>query len=475
MPETRQRHWITLALLATAGVAFAVMQTLLIPALPFFRREFDASQADVTWIVTGFLLSSSVCTPVLGRLGDTHGKKRMLVLCLTALGVGSLGAACAPGLGWVVVCRVLQGAGAAVFPLAFGILRDEFPREKMAVAVGVMSGVFGAGGGIGLVSSGFILESLGWHWLFLVGAVPALAAAALIWVAVPESPVRRGGRPDWLGAATLSFGLVALLLGVTKGEAWGWASPRVLWLFALAAVWFAAWVRVEQRVAEPMVDLKTFTRRGMASTNAATMLVGFSLTAFFVLMPAFVQVPEQAGYGFGASAVEAGLFFIPCSLAMILCGPFAGSLGGRVGHALVLRLGLAVTSGSFLLLAFAHESSVVVLVLLGTLGIGIASALSAVGSLVIENSAASETGVASGVNMITRTIGAAIGAQVAAAVISAHTPAGSLLATEAGFTVAFALAGGAAALALVPAAGLGRRRGRRARAAGARRPALGTT
>src|SRR5215217_515955 len=149
MPEpARRHHWITLALLATAGVAFAVMQTLLIPALPFFRREFGASQADVTWIVTGFLLSSSVCTPILGRLGDTHGKKRVLVMCLGALGVGSLGAAAASGLAWIVAFRVLQGAGAAVFPLAFGIIRDEFPREKVGVAVGVMSAVFGAGGGI---------------------------------------------------------------------------------------------------------------------------------------------------------------------------------------------------------------------------------------------------------------------------------------------------------------------------------------
>src|SRR5215213_3789889 len=161
----RQHHWITLALLTTAGISFAVMQTLLIPALPFFRREFDASQADVTWIVTGFLLSCSVLTPVLARLGDTHGKKRMLVVCLGALGLGSLGAAASGSLAMIVFFRVLQGAGAAVFPLAFGIIRDEFPREKVGVAVGVMSAVFGAGGGIGLVGSGIILEELGWHWL----------------------------------------------------------------------------------------------------------------------------------------------------------------------------------------------------------------------------------------------------------------------------------------------------------------------
>jgi MFS family permease len=159
MPKSRQHHWVTLALLATAGLSFAVMQTLVIPALPFFQREFGVSQAATTWIVTGFLLSSSVPTPLLGKLGDMHGKKRMLVVCLGVFGLGSLGAATADSLGWIVACRVLQGTGAAVFPLSFGIIRDEFPAERVGVAVGVVSSVFGAGGGIGLVGSGFILQT----------------------------------------------------------------------------------------------------------------------------------------------------------------------------------------------------------------------------------------------------------------------------------------------------------------------------
>src|SRR4051812_12741989 len=456
----RQHHWITLALLTTAGISFAVMQTLVIPALPFFQREFGATQADTTWIVTGFFLSTSVLTPLLSKLGDMHGKKRMLVIALSVFAVGSLGAAASDSLTGVVAFRVLQGAGAAVFPLSFGIIRDEFPREKVGLAVGVLSSVFGVGGGIGLVSSGFILEELNWHWLFLLGAVPVVAAAVLVTRYVPESPVRRGGRPDWVGAATLSAALVCLLLGITKGESWGWGSVRVDGLFAAALAWFLAWIRVERRVAEPLVDLKTLARRGMAATNAATMLVGFSLTAFFVLMPAFVQIPASTGWGFGASQVEAGLYFLPSSLTMIFCGPAAGWLGGRVGYAMTLRIGLAVTSLSLIGLAFAHGTSLSVVVWMGLLGAGVAFALAAIGTLVIENSAASETGVASGVNLIMRTVGSAVGAQVAAAVLAAHTDVGALVPDEAGFTVAFALGAGAAALALLPAAALGRRRGR---------------
>ena len=234
------------------------------------------------------------------------------------------------------------------------------------------------------------------------------------------------------------------------------------WSRSLAAV---AWLRIEARVPEPLVDLATFSRPGMAWTNAATVLVGFSLTAFFVLAPAFVQVDT---YGFGASVREAGLYFLPSAIAMIVCGPAAGWLGTRLGHAVALRIGLAASAVAFGLLAFAHSSSALSLVWMGLLGVGIAFALAAIGTLVIENSHARETGVASGVNMIMRTIGAAVGAQVAAAVISAHTPVGSLVPDEIGFTISFALAGCAASLALIPAFAIGRKRRRRPRL----RPAL---
>jgi EmrB/QacA subfamily drug resistance transporter len=453
-----RRHWTTLILLTAACVSFAVMQTLVIPALPFFRREFGTSQADTTWLVTGFLLSSSVLTPLLGKLGDMYGKKRLLVACLAVFGLGSLAAALGGSLAWLVACRVIQGAGAAVFPLSFGIIRDEFPREQVGMAIGIVSSAFGMGGGIGLVGSGFVLDQLSWQWLFLLGGAPVLVAAAVIWVFVGESPVRRGGRPDFAGAGVFSLALVALLLAITKGEAWGWFSLPIVGVFAASIVCLAAWIRIERRVPEPLVDLRTLSKPAMALTNSATVLVGFSLTAFFVLMPAFVQVPT---YGYDASLTEAGLFFLPSAVAMVVCGPVAGWLGTRLGHAVTLRIGLAASASAFLLLAFAHADPALALVWMGLLGIGLAFALAAIGTLVVQNSDASETGVASGVNLIMRTVGAAIGAQVAAAVISAQTPAGSLVPHEAGFTIAFALAAGAAGLALVPALALGRRSGRR--------------
>jgi EmrB/QacA subfamily drug resistance transporter len=456
--EAPRTSWrVTLALLTVAGIAFAVMQTLVIPALPHFQREFGTSASWVAWIATGFLLSSSVLTPILGKLGDAYGKKRMLVIALGIFGLASLGAAFAWSLESLVAFRIVQGAGAAVFPLSFGIVRDEFPPEKVGVGIGTVSSVFGVGGGIGLVLSGVIIEHLNWHWLFLIGGVPVLVSVALIARYVPESPVTRPSRPDYLGGALLSVALAALLIAISEGTQWGWTSAGVLGLLAGAAALFTAWTAVERRVPEPLVDLRTFARREMAATNVCTLIIGFSMFSAFILLPNFVQVPPERGFGFGASPVEVGLFFVPSSVVMMVAGPLAGALGTRAGRVLPLRLGIGSLVLALTLLAAVHHAPWTIYVWMAFMGLGLAFCFAALGTLVIDYSTAGETGVASGMNTIMRTIGAALGSQVAAAIISANTFAGTEIPVERGFTIAFIVSAAAAALAFFPTLLLGRR------------------
>jgi EmrB/QacA subfamily drug resistance transporter len=449
---------VTLALLTVAGISFAVMQTLVVPALPFFQREFDTSATWVTWIATGFLLSSSVLTPILGKLGDTYGKARLLVISLGIFGLASLGAAAAWNLPSLIVFRVIQGTGAAVFPLSFGIIRDEFPPEKVGMAIGTVSSVFGVGGGVGLVLSGVIIEELTWHWLFLIGAVPVLASTVLIARFVPESPIKTKTKPDYLGGATLSIALAALLVAISEGNEWGWTSAGVLGLLVVAAMMFSAWVTIEKRVPEPLVDLATFARREMAATNVTTLIMGFSMFSTFILLPNFVQIPPERGFGFGASPIEVGLYFVPSSVAMMIAGPLAGALGTRFGRVLPLRVGLAFLILALTLLAAVHDASWTIYAWMCFMGIGLAFCFAAVGTLVIDFSRPGETGVASGMNTIMRTIGAALGSQVAAAIISANTLAGTEIPVERGFTIAFVVSAVAAALAFLPTLLLGRRR-----------------
>ena len=469
-PDGRTGWRSILLLLTVAGTAFALMQTLVVPALPFFQREFDTTANGVAWIVTGFLLSSSVLTPVLGKLGDTYGKKRLLVISLVVFGVGALGAAVSWSLESLIAFRVLQGAGAAVFPLSFGIIRDEFPPEKVGLGIGVVSSVFGAGGGVGLVASGIILEYLDWHWLFLIGGIPVLVAAAVIARHVPESRTLTPTKPDYAGAAALSFALATLLLGISQGNAWGWSSARVIGLLAASALFFTLWAVIERRVREPMVDLGMLARPKMAATNAITFLVGFAMFSAFISLPNFVQMPaglpagiaERAGYGFGASPIESGLFFVPSSLAMIFAGPIAGSLGSRLGAAVPLRIGLLAAGSGLGLFVLAHDEPWHIYTSMALLGVGIGFSLAAVGKLAVDNARSRETGVASAINTIMRTAGAALGAQVAATIISANVIPGTAVPSETGFTVAFTIGTITVLAALVPTFVLtrGARRGR---------------
>src|SRR5918992_1815849 len=218
MPEPaaeRQHYLVTLGLLTVAGISFALMQTLVVPALPFFQREFDTSATNVTWIATGFLLSSSILTPILGKLGDSHGKAKLLVISLVIFGLASLGAALAWNLGSLIFFRIVQGTGAAVFPLSFGIIRDEFPPERVGVGIGLVSAVFGVGGGFGVVLSGVIVDNLSWRWLFIIGSLGIAIAIALVIRYVPESPIKTRSRVDVPGALLLSGGLIAFLLALT--------------------------------------------------------------------------------------------------------------------------------------------------------------------------------------------------------------------------------------------------------------------
>jgi EmrB/QacA subfamily drug resistance transporter len=464
--EPRQHYGVTLAVLTVAGISFAVMQTLVVPALPFFQREFDTTAAWATWIATAFLLSSSVLTPIVGKLGDSYGKKRMLVISLGIFGLASFGAAAAWNLPSLVFFRVVQGAGAAVFPLSFGIIRDEFPPEKIGLGIGTVSSVFGVGGGVGLVLSGVIIENLTWHWLFLIGAVPVLAATVLLALVVPESPVKFPTKPDYLGGLTLSLALGTLLVALSEGTNWGWTSAGVLGLLTTSAVLFTIWTSIEHKVPEPMVDLRTFARREMAATNVTTLVMGFSMFSTFILLPNFVQMPigipadltDQITYGFGASPVEVGLFFVPSSIAMMVAGPFAGALGTRIGNHVTLRIGIGFLVLALFLLATIHHAPWTIYAWMVFMGVGLAFSFASLGSLVIEYSQPGETGVASGMNTIMRTIGAALGSQVAAAIISSHTIAGTEIPLEEGFTLAFTISAVGALIALAPTFLLGRRR-----------------
>jgi EmrB/QacA subfamily drug resistance transporter len=436
--------------LALGGLAFACLQSLVSPALSTIGHELNVSTSDVSWIVTAYLLSASVLTPILGRLGDMVGKRKMLIVVLSILAVGAVVSALATSLTVLIIGRILQGAGGAMMPLSIGMVRDELPRERVATTVGMISAIFGVGAGIGIVAAGPIVEHLSWHWLFWLPLALVLIALAGAIFGMKESPVRTPGKLDVLGATILSVSLVGLLLAISKGQAWGWGEAKTIGLLAAGVIGLVVFVLVELRVSEPLIDMKLMRIRGVWATDLVALILGFAMFGTFLLVPTLLQLPSVTGYGFGKSVTEAGLFLLPTVVMMVLFGPIAGLLNRKYGPKLPMFLGTVLVVAAFALPALGHGEIWQVLASGLLTGAGIGFAFAAMSNAIIESVPPSQTGEATSVNSIARTIGSSIGTAVVAAVITSNTtPQG--LPTDAAFTDGFWVCAGVAVLAVVAA------------------------
>jgi EmrB/QacA subfamily drug resistance transporter len=429
---------VTLAVLSLAGVAYAVLSSAVVPALPTIQHDLHVSETDVTWLLTAYLLSASVATSILGRLGDMYGKERLLLVTLVILGAGTLLGALANTLGVLIVARVIQGAGGGIFPLAFGIVRDEFPREKVAGSIGLMSSILGVGAGFGVVMSGVIVEHLNYHWLFWIPLIATMLAAVTTWRLVPESPIRAPGRVNWLAAVLMSSGIAIVLLAISQTTRWGWGSDKTLALLAVGVGLCIAWVLVELHSREPLIDMSMMRIRGVWTTNLAAFLLGAGMYSSFIVIPQFAQLPTSTGFGFGASVVESGLYLLPSTVFMFVLGLMAGRISASRGSRFALIVGTAFACAAFVWLAVWHAHPYDLIIASSLLGIGIGLAFAALGNLIVQAVPPHQTGVASGMNTVLRTLGGALGGQISATFIASNMHAGNPTVT--GFTATFVMA-----------------------------------
>ncbi|KQN41113.1 MULTISPECIES: MFS transporter [unclassified Frigoribacterium] len=442
----RTHHQVTFLVLALGVAAFALLQSLVIPALPTIREALGTSQTNVTWVLTAYLLSASIFTPIMGRLGDMSGKKRVFVVALVALALGSLLAALAPSLGVMIVARVIQGVGGGVLPLAFGIIRDEFPGEKVGGAVGLIAALSAIGAGFGIVLAGPIVSALSYHWLFWFPMMMVVVAAVAALLLVPESSERSPGRINW-GAATLMSGwLVALLLAVSQAPVRGWISLPVLGLLAAAVVIGVVWVVVEKRSPNPLIDMRMMGVRSVWTTNLVALLFGIAMYAMLGFLPTFLQTPSSAGYGFGATVTLSGVMLLPNALMMFLVGLVAGRLAQRFGSRLVLVFGTVISLVGLLTLALAHTEVWEIVVATALTGIGFGLAFSSMSNIIVSAVPREQTGVASGMNANIRTIGGSLGAAVMASIVASGGETAGFPA-ESGYTAGFLVLAGAMLLA----------------------------
>lgn len=444
---------VLVALGFTVG-SFATLQSLLVPVLPIMQTDLHTDTAGITWALTVWLITAAVATPLFGRVGDIVGKRRTFLASIAAVAVGSLVAALAPNLDILLLGRVLQGLGGAMFPLAFGLVRDALPAARVPSGIGAIAALTAVGSGIGTVLAGPLAAFLGWRGLFLVPLIGVSIGAVLVLRSVPDAGERAGGRINVPAAALLSTGLVALLLPLSTGSSWGWGSPLVIGLFAAAALLLAGWVVVEVRSREPLVDMRMMRLPGVWNVNVGAILIGAAMFGVWAFFARFLQEPTTTGYGLGATVGQAGLIMLPMLVLMALAGFFIGPLGRVLPARGQVVAGSLLIAASTAAIGLLHASIWELAIAAALFGLGLGLVFAAMTAVVVQSVPPTQTGIATGMNANLRTIGSGIGTALMAAIVTGSAVPGADAGepTEAGYTVGFlVLAAGALVAAVIAA------------------------
>lgn len=416
---------LLIAGLSVVVLTVAVLQTAVVPVLGIIADQLHASIVGVSWAVTANLLAAVAATPLLGRLADLHSKHRVLLGVLVVVLAGSLIAALTSSLQLLIIARVLQAASYALYPISIAILREELSEERLMSAMAVLSGTLGFGGGTGLVVVGLLMNGdAGYHRVFWLTTAFTVAVIAIVLCVVPRRPHDVAGSIDWLGAAGLAVGLSALLLAITQGQAWGWVSPATLGSVLGGVAVLAGWWWWERHTRRPLVSTAMLTRRPILLTNIATVFVGMGLYFAFLGLTLFVQIPrEAAGYGFSATVLQASVvYLLPGAFTGFVVALISGRFIDRFGARPVLVVAALAGIAGFLFIALVHSYTWQIIVASILANAYISLGYGALPALVVSEVDAGETGVATSMNAIARTIGSSIAAGVVAMLLSRTLP-----------------------------------------------------
>jgi MFS family permease len=430
------------ALVATmvlAASTYNFQQLMVVPTLASTQQDLHTTTAWITWVLTAFLLASCVGTPLLTKLGDRFGRKRLLLVCLGVFLLATVGAALATSVWALIACRFLAGASGAIVPLSISIMRAQLPPAAVGSALALQSSAFLLAGGLGVVLAGVLIDVASWRLLFALSAASIAVAIVLVHrVVAADFPARRE-RLDVRGAALLTGSLLAVLLALTEGARWGWTSGAILGLFAASAVGFAAFGAWELRTPEPMVDLRMLGGHTMLMTNVTAFLgPGLAMTAVMLLVPRFVSA-HGVGYGFGAGLAVTGLYLVPVCCAGVVAGPVTAAVGRRWGWRWILGVGMALMALGIVGLVLWHDRPWQVLATLTIIGLGVPTASAANAKLIVDNAPPESTGLAAGINAVSRQVGGVLGAQLVAAILVSRTIGDTSVAAESAYTTAFTL------------------------------------
>ncbi len=434
--------------LALTGLIAAFMQTLVTPIIPELPRFLNATSADATWVLTATLLAAAISTPISGRLGDMYGKRRIVLALLILMAAGSIICALSNTLIPMVVGRVFQGVGLGVISLGISILRDVLHPKSLGGAVALVSATLGVGGAVGLPVAAVIAQNFDYHYLFWLAVLLTILAIVLVATIIPVSTLRAGGRFDLLGAVGFGIGLVGILLAVSKGSEWGWASPLTLGLFIGGIVVLVIWGFIELRTREALVDLRVAARRPVLLTNLASISVGFAFFITTASLPVLLEAPTTTGVGLGQTLIISSLCLMPLGLVMFFMSPVAARLSNARGPRTSLILGGVIITIAFALAVVLHSQIWHVILVSTIVGFGVGFAYAAMPTLIMRAVPPTETAAANGLNSVMRTLGSTVAATLVGVILASNfvLSGGIPIPTTQAFQAVFAM-GSAVALA----------------------------
>ncbi|MFB7496696.1 MFS transporter [Streptomyces sp. NPDC056161] len=436
--------------LGLLALSTGALESVVTPTLPLLQRELDMSPAGGALLSIVLLIAGALVTPLAGKFGDRYGGKRVLIRLMAVVSVGGLVSALAPNLPVLLLGQVLQGAMVGALPLSFIVVRKRLTAGESKVAIGVVSGLFVAGGMAGTLSAGPVAETLSRHWMFALPTIAVIGATLLVHRAMPSDPPGRSDDAgiDWRGLLLLSGTLITLMLVLALAPDLG-SQPLVLGaLVVVLAAFVTGWVAAERRAAVPMIDLRMLARPAIWKACVLTFVVSLGTSTAVFLVPQLFD-ERGDGYGFGAGATDIGFFLLPGAIAASLAGPLGGIADRRFGSRAVVDAGVVMMAVSLVALAAVH-TEVWHLVVAKAL-IALANGLCVTAMMTSTATAVDpdDTGIATSLILVSRVLGYAVGGQFGGALLSAATPPGSETAAESAYVTGFVIAGAVTALALL--------------------------
>ena len=452
---------IAVVALCFGGLSAALTQTMVIPIQSELPELLHTSGSNAGWVITATLLAAAVSMPVAGRLADLYGKQRVLVVNAALLVAGSVVVAMTSSLLPVLAGRALQGFAMGFIPVGISLMREFTPPHITGTAIAAMSATLGVGGAIGLPLAAWIADGHDWHLMFWVSAGLALVVMLATIFLVPHVHDAQPGRFDVVGGLGLAVGLVTFLVGVSKGNDWGWGSGRTWGAIVGGLVVLVAWGAFELRQREPLVDLRTTARPQILLTNIAAVAIGFGMMAQSIVVPQLLELPSATGYGLGQTILEAGLWMAPAGLMMMVFAPVSSNLMRRTGAKHTLMIGGTVLGAGYVVAPALMGAPWQLLIASCVAAAGVGIGYAAMPTLILDAAPAREAASAVGVNALMRSVGTTLAAAVMATMLTSSTTTlgGFLLPSQGAFQACFVVGAVAAFVGVAIAATIPRRRG----------------